>query len=394
MNKLRKSIIEVAKNNGSFRVEEYPTYFALTILGDNLTTKDFSKISEFFVYELHYQLSESIGHIVKSEDNKYIEVHKKAINETTTSAPLGASLERSKVYFKDSKTGGLKKINEEEQKIKSTEKKKNPRSWSNKFWAFNNIHKTLEEVLNPQSIDVSSIKISDELNPEIWESDDKMREDVRKILLKNAGEFIKFAKLDNIKFSDIILTGSLANFNYNEFSDLDVHVLFDFNQISDNIEFVGEYLRTKKDLWNEKMPVKVKDHDVEIYAQDINEPHSSTGVYSLMDDEWITKPISKIVNIDTGDVQLKAADLMSMIDELETHKNPEKVLMQIDKIKEKLKKFRKAGLTREGEYSVENLAFKVLRNTGYLQKLGNIKQNVLTKELSLQELKAYKSNEI
>jgi predicted nucleotidyltransferase len=388
MDQIRKSIIEVAKNNGSFQIEEYPTYFALTILGENMTEKDFSKISEFFVYELHYLLSENIGHIVKSEDNKYIEVHKKQINEIVSNTSLGASLEKRKVYVKDSKTGKLKKLNEEVQKVNLPEKKKNPRSWSNRYWASNNIYKTLEEVLNPQSIDVSSIKISDDLNPEIWESDEKMREDVRKVLLKNAGEFIRFAKLDNIKFSDIILTGSLANFNYNEFSDLDVHVLFDFNQISDNIEFVGEYLRTKKDLWNEKMPIKVKDHDVELYAQDTNEPHSSTGVYSLMNDEWITKPINKVVNIDTGDVQLKAADLMNMIDELETHKNPEKVLAQIDKIKEKLKKFRKAGLTREGEYSVENLAFKVLRNTGYLQKLGDIKQNILTKELSLQEQKA------
>jgi hypothetical protein len=162
----------------------------------------------------------------------------------------------------------------------------------------------------------------------------------------------------------------------------------DFDQISDNAEFVGEYLRTKKDLWSTKMPVKVKDHDVEIYVQDIKEPHSSTGVYSLIKNEWISKPINKIINIDTGDVQLKAADIMNFIDDLETNKNPENVISQIEKLKEKLKNYRKAGLTREGEYSVENLAFKVLRNTGYLKKLIDLKQNILTKELSLQEGKA------
>jgi len=387
MSVLKKTIVEVAKNNGSFLIEEYPTYFGLTIVGDSLNENDFAKISEFFIYELFYQLSENIGHVVKSDDSKYIEVHKKSLNEVVNGVSLGKNQMNDKVYIKESKTGKLKKMGLNEQKVIENKKRRNPRPWTNKYWASNNIFKTLEEVLNPQSIDVSSIKLHDKLNPDIWESDDKMKEDVRKVLLKNASEFIKFAKLDNVKFADIILTGSLANYNYNDQSDLDVHILLDFNQISDNLEFVGEYLRTKKDLWNEKMPVTVKDHDVEVYAQDVNEPHSSTGVYSLLNDEWLAKPVNKIINIDTGDVQLKAADLMNVIDELETTKNAKKVLSQIEKIKEKLKNYRKAGLTREGEYSVENLAFKVLRNTGYLKKLVDLKQDILTKELSLQEQK-------
>ena len=36
-------------------------------------------------------------------------------------------------------------------------------------------------------------------------------------------------------------------------------------------------------------------------------------------------------------------------------------------LKKKLKKMRQAGLDREGEYSFENIAFKVLRRTEYVR---------------------------
>ena len=32
-----------------------------------------------------------------------------------------------------------------------------------------------------------------------------------------------------MKFTDITLTGSMANYNYTDQSDLDLHVLFDFD---------------------------------------------------------------------------------------------------------------------------------------------------------------------
>ena len=41
----------------------------------------------------------------------------------------------------------------------------------------------------------------------------------------------------------------------------------------------------------------------------------------------------------------------------------------IEKIKDRLKDYRSAGLEREGEYSYENLVFKFLRRNGYIQKL-------------------------
>jgi len=261
----------------------------------------------------------------------------------------------------------------------------NPRKWSSKFWKKNHISDILKEVIEPDAVDVSSIKMNDVLNPLIWESEDKMKPEIRKILLKNAKRFIEFSDIENLKFSDIVLTGSLANYNYNENSDLDVHIILDFNQISENKDFVGDFFKLKKQLWADKLPIQVKGHDVELYFQDVNEPHHSSGIYSLIKNEWIRKPIKKIINIDMANVQLKAADLINSIDELETNKSDENFIKKYEQLKNKIKKYRQTGLDKSGEFSTENIVFKILRNTGYMEKLINMKNEYLTKELTLKE---------
>jgi len=264
------------------------------------------------------------------------------------------------------------------------ENEKKPRFWSSRYWSRNNISDILKEVVEPDTVDVSSIKFNDTLSPLIWD-DEKLKPDVRKILLLNAKRFIQFSDVENLKFNDVMLTGSMANYNYNNDSDLDVHIVLDFNQISENKEFVGDFLKLKKQLWADQLPIQVKGHDVEMYFQDANEPHHSSGTYSLVKDDWIRKPTKKVVNIDTGDVQLKSADIMNAIDDLETNKNQNDFLKKHEQLKNKIKKYRQSGLDTGGEYSTENIVFKVLRNTGYLEKMVEIKNNYLTKELSLNE---------
>ncbi len=265
------------------------------------------------------------------------------------------------------------------------ENKTNPRSWSGKFWKNNNISKILREVVEPDTVDVSSIKMNTTLNPLIWENDYQMKPEVRKALLLNAKRFIEFSDVENIKFSDIILTGSLANYNYNDNSDLDVHIIFDFKQISENIEFVGDFFKLKKQLWADMLPIQVKGYDVEMYFQNVTDPHHSSGTYSLIKDSWIKKPIKKIININTGAVQLKAADLMNAIDDLESNQDQKDFLKKHEQLKNKIKKYRQSGLDKSGEFSIENLVFKVLRNTGYLAKMIELKNSYSTKELTLQE---------
>lgn len=302
--------------------------------------------------------------------------------------------QQKKFYIKDAKTGIIKEMklrNKIVPQIKtkrlneSKEKQQEPRTWSSKFWKTNSIADVLNEIVEPDSIEVDELAMKEELYPEVWK-DDKLIDEVRNTLLKNAVEFIKFCKIDKLSFKDVILTGSLANYNYTEHSDLDVHILLDFNKISCDKEFVSEYFRTKKSLWSEKHGTEVKGHDVELYVQDTSEPHTATGVYSLVKNSWLTKPINKMIAIDTANVQLKSAAIMNTIDEMLDSENADDVVEKIDAVMNKLKKMRSAGLEKEGEFSTENLVFKILRNAGYLNKLNDVKQQVLQKELTLEGL--------
>jgi len=263
----------------------------------------------------------------------------------------------------------------------------NPRKWSSKFWKKNNISDVLKEVIEPDAVDVSTIKMNDTLSPLIWGEDEKLKPEVRKTLLMNAKRFIEFSDVENLKYDDVILTGSMANYNYNEESDMDIHIVMDFNQISENKDFVGDFFKLKKQLWADKLPIQVKGHDVEMYFQDSKEPHHSSGTYSLIKNDWIRKPTKKIINVDTADVQLKSADLMNAIDNLEGKMDSEEFIKKHEQLKNKIKKYRQTGLDTAGEYSIENLVFKILRNTGYLEKMVDMKNDYLTNELSLDEYK-------
>jgi predicted nucleotidyltransferase len=262
-----------------------------------------------------------------------------------------------------------------------------------KFWLNKSIVELLEEDEELKSFDVNQLLLKDVLNPDIWLNEDTIRPEVRKVLLKNALGFINFTKINTLGYKDIIFTGSLANYNYTDASDLDVHILMDTSQITNNQEFLIEYLDAKKDLWkNVFNDIKVKNHDVELYVQDVNEFNVSSGIYSLMSNKWLVKPIKKMINIDTNTIEKKASYFMKKIDKIDStiFDNNEK-LNAIHKIKDKIKKLRQSGLNKEGELSIENLVFKVLRNTGYLAKLMDMKQQITSKELSLESIDIIKN---
>lgn len=248
-----------------------------------------------------------------------------------------------------------------------------------------NFSELIKEIIEPNTVDLSSIQFHDDLNPLIWDENDKLKDDVRKILLNNAKKFIEFSDMENLKFDDIILTGSIANYNYNENSDVDVHIILDYNQISENEEFVRDYLEMKKDIWNDRLPIQIKGHDIEMYYQDSDQFHSSTGTYSIINNEWMIKPQKKIIDINVSNIKSKASYFINEINDLYNIEDTDYFLEKYNKLKDKIKKMRKCGLEKEGEFSSENLAFKILRNTGYLNKMVELKNQHLTNELSLDE---------
>ena len=247
---------------------------------------------------------------------------------------------------------------------------------------------------------LSSFHLKDKLNPKIWElpneramSDPKgqvevMVPKVRERLLDIAYEFIDFLGVDVI-VSDVVMTGSLANFNWSKYSDVDLHIIADFEQFSEKERPLYEELfRLKKTLFNDKHNIKIYGYDVELYVQDESEAHFSSGEYSVLFDEWITEPKKENSEIDTNLIKLKSENWMKMIDEViedAQEQSLESGVETINKLKDKLKKYRTAGLEDGGEMSNENLVFKVLRRNEYIKKLFDFQNEYQDKKLSLKE---------
>jgi len=241
---------------------------------------------------------------------------------------------------------------------------------------------------------LQSFKVRDELNHEIWDYDNSkntkephLKPEVDKKLLEIADNFINFLGVD-VDVEDITMTGSLANYNWSSFSDIDLHVLVDFNSGNVDRKVLRELFNAKQGMWNSLHDIDVYGYEVELYAQDADEPHFSTGVYSVMNNEWIVSPNKIEDSFDEEKVLQKSLIWMDMIDGLQRKsylQNSEETLKMIQKVKDKLKKFRKCGLEDMGEFSYENLVFKFLRRNGYLGKLSELKNKITDESLSLEE---------
>ena len=238
--------------------------------------------------------------------------------------------------------------------------------------------RSIAEDVDPESIDVSSFEVHDEINQDFWnQPEDRLDPEIREKLLAIAQDFYDSLEVGDAQFSDITFTGSLAALNYSKFSDVDLHILVDFSDVDDKTELVREYFNAMKSVWNRLHDILIKGYEVEVYVQDINDPHEAQGLYSVLNNEWIKFPTPEKSNFDKDNVKKKAASLMDQIDrvtKLIDEKKYEEAEQYAEKIKLKIRKMRKTGLETIGAYSVENLAFKVLRRNDYLEKLSNAKR--------------------
>jgi DNA-binding Lrp family transcriptional regulator len=231
---------------------------------------------------------------------------------------------------------------------------------------------------NQQDLEASkSFRVKDELNPKIWD-DFKIDDEVREDLLKIAQDFYASTDLE-ADVDDIILTGSLANYNWSEkYSDYDLHILIDFTQVNDVVDLVKKYVDSAKSIWNKEHDIKIKGYEVEVYIQDVSEPHKSTGVFSLLNNKWNVKPEQFDFEPDEDMIAEKGKSVMMMVDELEEEVDEDKYDAFIEKVKkvwEKVKNYRKSGLESEGgELSMGNLVFKFLRRNGYIGKIIELKR--------------------
>jgi predicted nucleotidyltransferase len=233
-----------------------------------------------------------------------------------------------------------------------------------------------------------SFSIKDTLNPKVWENPEDpkkatMISKVRKALMRISEEFIDDLG-DDVFVEDIYLMGSLANFNWSEYSDFDLHVIIDFERYEDQEELYKELFDLKKKLFNDKHDIRIFGYDVEVYAQGVSDEAHSDGVYSVMNNEWIHQPTKLNHKLDMSVLKTKIKCWTDKIDDAIEEAKSEGNSDKLKTLKDKLKDYRQSGLNKEGEFSYENLVFKFLRRSGHIGKLFDEKTKIKDKELSVE----------
>jgi hypothetical protein len=237
---------------------------------------------------------------------------------------------------------------------------------------------------------IKSFEPHDNLNPKIWDENGKLREFIRIKLLKLANEYYRFLEID-ADINDIIFTGSLANFNWSseKFSDIDLHIVVNYNQIDENTELVTKYMFNKKKIWGDTYDINILGYPVEVFCQDANQ-HSpfDAGVYSVANDTWIQKPTQGIFHLQAKEVVDKAKHYEKMIREVlkkeHTDINWNEYIAEIDSLKEKIHELR-GNLGEGGEFDINNLVYKYLRREGLFDKLDQSKVRIKEKMFSVKE---------
>lgn len=240
---------------------------------------------------------------------------------------------------------------------------------------------TLEEV-DYKDINMSSFRIKDTLNPVLW-SKNGIKPRIRLKLLQIADDFWESVAIKFTEPVDVIVTGSSANYNWSSYSDIDLHLVVDFDKIDERHDFIKEFMDAKKNIWNDMHDtLEVGGFNVELYVQDVNDTVEATGIYSLYKNKWLRKPDRSVFlskDVDDDDVRKRAAHFMTDIDELEDgiegadSSTIEDIYKRIGSLYDSIKTLRKADLEKDGEFSLGDKVYKVLRRSGYLERLIDLK---------------------
>jgi hypothetical protein len=236
-------------------------------------------------------------------------------------------------------------------------------------------------------LDFTSFKINKILNPKVWESGDVLNAEIKETLINIAKHYYESLQL-NVPISDITLTGSLANYNWSNYSDFDVHIVIDINKFGEKKDLIKDLIDAKTRSWNDNHDIKIKDYDVELYIQGKDQEHHSTGVYSLMNDEWLIKPEKVSPKINKNEVKLKYKKIVDTLNDIKKQNkkgNEEVVINRLQKLKDRIKKMRESGLESGGEFSSENIAFKLLRRNDIMTQIFDLMDKTFDKSMSLDE---------
>lgn len=223
-----------------------------------------------------------------------------------------------------------------------------------------------------------AVAFHDQLNPKLFHGQ-HLRPDVEEQLEVIAQDFLSELGIQDLDVKDVTVSGSNAAYSYTPHSDLDLHILVDLSQYSDD-EVYQELFHAKKNLYNDSHDITINGIPVELYIQDANEPVVSLGEYSILQDKWLRLPTKRRSNLDQTATKQKYEKL-SKVAEYALHT---KDLGKLKKVLETIKRYRQAGLDLGGEFGPENLAYKILRSQGIITKLYDLRDKLHSQRLSIE----------
>lgn len=246
-----------------------------------------------------------------------------------------------------------------------------------------------------QDISIKQYEPKNELNPKIFKEDGNMDSQVRLQLLDIADDFVKTLEVKWVKPLKMTMVGSMANYNWNKQSDIDIHISYDFDKIYNKKELVKDYFMSKRNEWNKlHKNLLIKGFNVEITVVDKEDTAVSNGMYDLEKNKWIREPQdlndpkwseSYIKSFCTRKME-KIDAICDKIDNEEDKVKVKKYEDELTKIGDDLVQLRKDALTtKQKELATGNIIVKVLRNSGYIDKLWKYVNIAYDKRNSLKE---------
>ena len=227
------------------------------------------------------------------------------------------------------------------------------------------------------------IEYHKKLNPKFW-LNNHLKSGIRKNLLNLAKFYFKSLDL-GVELKDVIFTGSLANYNYTNLSDIDIHIIIDYKKLTNDEDFAKEFFSNKRSIWADSNDIKINGFPVEIYVQDVSQLDDigMGAMYSLLNNKWIRKPTYKLPEVDKHLITTKVNKYLDIFNKISMMDESIKKIEAYNKVFEKLRTDRKKATQEEGEFSVDNLVFKVLRGKGVFDIIKNNKKEIVNNLFSM-----------
>lgn len=192
-----------------------------------------------------------------------------------------------------------------------------------------------------------------------------------------------------LSIADVRIVGSNAGFDYTDKSDIDLHIVADFEATSCDTATLQILLNSERRSFNTTYTPSVKGIPVELYVEDIKAGTESNGIYSILQNRWIKYPVREYDNqIDTNKYNDNVNQFINIIVKTIATRD----LQQIQHLLNRIYMMRKNGIEAGGRNSGGNVVFKQLRNLGYIKQLQSARDELISNQLTFESLSRRSNN--